>query len=239
MEQLIKRYIEAHRLAWSETTAKSEASRLSSIQGWIKEDPALAFETLSKKYKPYTLKTTFIRISKFLDWAIENGLYQGPNNYSKFLKTHRNKLKHAYEKEQLNVTFQEARTLLANIKSDEVRRKAEQMLTSGLRISEAFGGLQDDGTVKGKGSKVRPYFGRHSEDSTRSISKTQFRRELKKAGLKPHTLRKLFATQLVNSGMPLQDVMRVMGWSSVETAKSYLQCQKDDAIMNEVQRIVG
>jgi integrase len=238
-KELIKQYLEAHRLAWSSSTLKSEASRLHSLRGWVKVDPALTFEQLSPKYKPYTVKTMFVRMAKLWDWAIQEEKLSAPNPYAKFLKTHRNLFKNAYKKERLDVTFEEARKLLESIRNDAARRKAEQMLTSGLRISEAFGGIQEDGTVIGKGNKSRPYFGRHYKDDEQKISAEQFRRHLRALGLKPHTLRKLFATKLVDSGMPLQDVMHIMGWSSLETARSYLQTKKDEVLANQIKGILN
>jgi len=55
-------------------------------------------------------------------------------------------------------------------------------------------------------------------------------------GLTPHSLRKLFATKLVTSGMTLPDVCNVMGWSSMQTAMSYLQVSNETKLEDQIKR---
>jgi len=145
------------------------------------------------------------------------------------MKLNANLFKHAYTKEQLNVTFQEAAVLIASIENTDVREKAKRLLTGGLRYTESF--TEHEGQVIGKGSKPRKIFAPEGVGSiTFNQSYTTFRRELKKLGLKPHTLRKLFANMLVEQGAGEMDLLKAMGWESIQTAASYLQAKRDEQL---------
>jgi integrase len=92
--------------------------------------------------------------------------------------------------------------------------------------------------VRGKGGKERILFGDGS--AFRNINLNTLRRELKKVGLKPHSLRKLFVTRLAKRGdLTDADLCEVMGWESYETARSYIQPDRADVLANKIAAALG
>jgi integrase len=58
-----------------------------------------------------------------------------------------------------------------------------------------------------------------------------FRYHLNKVGLKPHTLRKLCASKLARQDkIKEQDLLKVFGWASMETASIYLQAKNNEEL---------
>jgi integrase len=181
-------------------------------------NPQQAYEDLKDIYKPYTLKTMFIRSGHFEQWLGKT------NEFKKWMRLHTNLFKHAYKSEELGITYDEAKERISTIRDKKVRDDCLALLSSGLRIAEI---TQISGSeVYGKGRKTRPYFGNHVFQS----SSNQIRTALKRIGLKPHSLRKLFATRLVEKGMKPQDLCKVMGWGSIQTAYRYLQPKSDSSL---------
>ena len=114
----------------------------------------------------------------------------------------------------------EARRLVNTI-PEPSRTKAMELLNTGLRLHEYE--KVSDGEVVGKGGKRRAVFGRVSKQSVRE---GRFRQDLARVGLTPHRLRKVFATHLGRQ-VDVFDLCAVMGWSSVETARSYVGGSED------------
>ncbi len=228
----IEEYIKAHALAWAPTSLKTERSRLESLlqlpYTQVMDDAESLYKELTKKYKPYTVKTIFIRLG---DYCAHFNL---KNPYREFLKSHRNLFKSAYTRESLHVDYAEALSRISRIKCPKVRDTAKAMLTSGLRSCEI--GRTDGITIVGKGNKIRPFLG---ENIPINIPKNTLWLALKKVGLKPHTLRKLFATRLLERGMDLHNVCQVMGWSNYNTAQYYLQPKKDDELRAFIKKAVA
>lgn len=219
MKDLIEPYLEAHETAWAESTYKSEKSRLNSISDRLDLTPKDLYQVLLKEgYKLYSIKTLFIRLSRIEKWG---GLKP---NFGQFLETHRNRFKHAYEKETLEINFNECSNLLNSVEYPEVRVLANGLLKTGLRISEAY--RVKDGQVIGKGGKPRKVYGRIEA----RVSQSTLRRKLKAVGLKPHMLRKLCATRLAEKGATPADLCKIFGWSSIKTAYQYLQPREDEKI---------
>jgi integrase len=227
--KLVDEYIESKAFAWSKTTQASERSRLRSVVELIDLQPAAAFTELRKAKAPYTVKTTFIRLGDFYDFLLTNKNKSGLNLFKLFVREHAQLFKNAYEKERLNVDYQEAKARIERIADPGSRAKALELLASGVRYAESFTAI--DGFITGKGGKRRKMFlpaGMHPTEFKRSYS--AFRKDLARVGLKPHTLRKLAATRFVEMGAREADLMQLMGWSSIATAASYLQCQKDEQL---------
>ena len=81
MEQLIDQYLNDHKLAWQESTQKSERARLNKISSILSqsEDPQFVYESVKEDLAPYALQTLFTRLNHFYTWMLEEGLRTGPN----------------------------------------------------------------------------------------------------------------------------------------------------------------
>ena len=223
MEQIIRKYLDDYKMAWSETTMQSETHRLLKLSPLLEtDDPAKVYGEIARSLKPYTIKTVFVRLSSFYQWMIDQGLRTGPNIYKAWMKKHRNLFKHAYDKEELDVSYEEAEARIASITDKAARDAAYYMLRTGMRISELS--TVSGNKVIGKGGKARKIY---YPAKKVIISSKRIRQALKKKGLKPHQLRKLCATRLVAKGATPADLCHVMGWSSIKTAYVYLQPQQD------------
>ena len=236
MKELIEQYIEHKSLSWSPSTVRSERYRLRRLIGHDVQDPRALFLKLRMEMKLYSLKTLFVRAGEFYQWLMDSGHVEGNQNVFKtFLKENAGAFKGVYAKEKVSVTFKEAREAIHGISDAEVRARALRLLTTGMRYSEAD--TEESGYIRGKGSKERRLFGNHQGGDAAAFSKSYstFRRYLKDVGLKPHTLRKLFASELVHNGVDVSDLQTIMGWSSMQTASSYLQPRKD----SELDKVVG
>jgi site-specific recombinase XerD len=234
MEKLIHSYLESKIGSWEQTTIRSEGHRLNKhAAAALSAGPAAYYQQLSTTAKPYTTKTIFTRIGEFVDWMIEHGHMEGPNSFKLFVKNNRKVFKNAYQKEQLDVTFAEAKERIEAIKDVELREKALQLLLTGARWSESF--TLKDGQVVGKGRKIRRLFNA-TEASWAKSYRTFLQRLKEETGLKPHSLRKLFATNLVEQGASEADLLKIMGWSSIITASSYLQSKKDSELELFIKR---
>lgn len=216
-------YLEAHESAWALTTWRSERSRLKSVAHVIKFGPEAVMKHLvDRGSKPYTIKTTFMRLAAFEKWRGNS------TQFSDYVKKHRNKFRHAYQREELEVTFDEALQRIRRL-DEPYRQLATAILSTGLRISETYSVCGD--RVVGKGGKTRRVYGTIEVTAPRST----FWRKLKAVGLKPHTLRKLLATRLSDKGATAADLCKVFGWSSIETAYQYLQPKEDAKLLEFIQ----
>jgi integrase len=228
METLINKYIESKKFAWSPNTLKSEQSRLISIKELLALEPLQLYLALEVKYKKYTLNITYIRVS-------ELHAFNGNNLYKEFMRTNARLFKNAKVKKQVPITFEEAQKRIEGLEDVEIKQLATLMLTTGLRIHEARK-YDGSGEVIGKGLKKRTVFS--NIKITNAPSYTTIHRALRKIGLAPHDLRKLAATKLADSGMRNVDLMEVMGWTSMETAASYLQTSTKKQLEEQVKQIL-
>lgn len=242
VEQYIKAKIQG---GWAESTAKDERYRLSAIDPKYIMDAQKMFTYLSKERKlsKYSLQTTFIRITDFFEWAMEESHLKSPYNiYRKFRKEKGALFKNHYEPERIDITFDEAMEKIKSIDDPEIRGKAYHLLATGARWKESLSVDKDGFTVTKGGRKRKLFVAKTLERLIKpdfSRNYTTFLRGLASVGLKPHTLRKLAATQLVRQGVDLSDLKEIMGWKSIQTANSYLQPQKEDKlqeIMNKALR---
>lgn len=223
MNAWIEEYLKDHESAWARTTLLSEKARLMKVAHLLGGTPAEIHKSLqSARKKPYTIKTTFIRLVAMETWALETGRSTS-TEFRLYMKKHRNKFKHAYQKEEIRITEQEARERLSKL-TGPARDMAVGMLNSGVRLSEVYT-LKDD-VVIGKGGKPRKIFARIESVAPRS----ELCRQLKAVGLKSHTLRKLCATKMVDNGASAADLCKVFGWSSIQTAYQYLQAKDDERL---------
>lgn len=218
MREHIEAYLKDHETAWAESTIKSESSRLRRLSNVLDNSPQDLFAILSKQgKKAYTIKTTFIRLVDLERWA------KLEPRYANYMEKHERRFRHLYEKEEIEITFEEAKRRIMELEGKS-RQHALGLLQCGVRLTESYN--VTDGRVVGKGGKVRKVYGTIKETEAKST----FARKLKAVGLKPHTLRKLCATRLAEKGATPADLCKIFGWSSIETAYQYLQSKEDSKL---------
>jgi len=236
MIQYIDAYIQSKKHSWSDTTKKSERARLSSLKESINLDPTTLYESLVKLgKKPYSIKTTFLRLKSFYDYLIDTGARTAPNLYQTFINENRRVFKYAYDRKPVQMSFDEGVKRIKNISDNACRRKALEIIGSGLRLSEYRAVDRDNGRVRGKGGKLRKISIPEITGAEYLKSDTTFRRELARVGLRPHDLRKLFATRLLQEGVNIVDVARVLGHSSITTTEKYIQDSNSDSLHQQIQ----
>lgn len=216
----IDAYINSKKLAWSQATITSERSRLKTHAKALESDDASAVyqQLLDNGYKPYTIKTMFVRFSAYLQWSKKNDIFGA------FLEQNSRLFKSAYVKDKVPVTYGDVIKYIDSIQDGTVREHLRFLIRSGVRISESY---STGDMVIGKGNKTRKVF---VAAPTLRASKTALKRALAPLGISPHDLRKLCATRLVERGASPQDLCYVMGWSDIKTAYNYLQPKKDEEI---------
>jgi len=225
----VLKYIESKNLAWSDTTKRSEGYRLRKHARALSMAPKEYYDLVVNDYKPYALKTLFIRLSEYELFA------RHTTKYKEFLKSHARLFKHAYKKELLNVTFTEALARIETIGNADHKAIASYLLRSGLRYSELR--AVHNGFIRGKGGKQRPLFlNSVPSNAWKSVTYNSFYKSMCLVGLKPHTLRKLFVTRILESGLALKDVAYIAGHSSIETTMRYAQPKDDATLTNQVTK---
>ena len=232
MDSLIDVYLEDHESAWAASTWKSEKARLNALRGKLNGKPEDLHKWLKEQgYKPYGIKTIFIRLCSMESWCRKtNRISKTP--FTDYVHRHANRFKHAYKKEDIQITYNEALRRIDLSLAEPHRSMALSLLRTGLRLSEAY--KVSNGMVTGKGEKTRKVYG----TIEMTASKHSLSRKLKAIGLKPHTLRKLCATRLAEKGASAADLCKVFGWSSITTSYQYLQAKDDErlaALMEESQ----
>lgn len=228
----IDSYIKDHELSWAPSTLKSERHRLYSVAEFLDGDATRLWNNL-EYLKPYSRLTTWTRVVDFWSWLNPNEV----NPYETFRKKNARLFRYVYRPREVGVSFQEAVERINRIPNDCDRRRALSMLSSGERYSEAI--QNSSGQVIGKGAKPRKVFRSGSSETSINRSYSSLRRSLNQVGLNPHSLRKICATRLAEEGMNEADLMKVMGWSSIVTAKAYLQPKRENeirAIFNRLHR---
>lgn len=225
----IDQYVESKRYAWSEATSASVRARLNSVAEWINGDAVQLWDKLSN-LAPYSKSTTWIAVMGF--WDVHSKL---ANPYRVWRKQNARQFKHVYERKPARYSYSEVKQRLSLIKNNHIRDRAFKMLSAGLRYCES--GQGDGDTVRGKGSKVRRIYAVSVSVPADTIGYQKFRRALKAVGLKSHDLRKAFATALYEKGANEFEMCEIMGWESIETAKSYIKVNtnKMEELVRKVQ----
>jgi integrase len=185
------------------------------------------FKILSQRSRKLSgIKLVLIRLASVETWAASQGRGESLYGYRDFLKRHRNRFKHAYVKEDIKITYDEAVERIGRL-TGSYKDAAMTILSNGIRISEIL--TIQDGWVTGKGGKRRQLYGKiYIGKSVPSVS--HLSAKLRAVGLKPHTLRKLCATRMANKGATAADLCQVFGWSKLDTAYHYLQARGDDKL---------
>lgn len=225
-KEIVERFIASKSYAWSESTKRNEAARLGKVADAITGDPVDLIQELQGKAS-YTFVSIFNRVIQAWDFAHPTS----SNPYLKFKQENSRLFRNYYQRKAVDLNFEEARERLQDITCRETYAKAMDLLFTGMRFSESQ--EEQDGYIVGKGGKLRKVFRpSHTKPVKYSKHYTTFNRELSKVGLSAHMLRKLAATRLVELGLKEHDLLKVMGWSNLDTAKFYLQPKQDEEIGN-------
>jgi integrase len=225
ISSLIDAYLEDRKLAWAPSTLKSERYRLVAVAEAMDGKAETLWDALAS-YKPYARATTWTRITDFWAWGLAAGHFTGANQYEQFRKKNALQFKNVYQRRTPTISFEAAQQAVAQIANEQSRAKAMQLLQGGLRYTESLS--LAGGSVVGKGGKRRDVYS--SETPNFKHTYDTFRRHLAAVGLKPHDLRKLFATGLVAAGANEFQLCEVMGWASIATASSYISNNKSELL---------
>lgn len=236
MDQLLIKYLNDKKHAWAPTTLRSEASRLKAIVRFTDTSAENLWELLIDTQSPYTRVTTWTRMINFYQYLLDENLRSGENKFEKFRRKNARMFKNVYETRVPKIAFEEAVKRIKTLPTNE-RHLANQIICTGERLSESIQPLLKNEQVIGKGSKRRHTFRPEASGQPNKSNKSSFRRALATIGLKPHDLRKLFATRLVALGAKEADLLKAMGWSSMETAKRYLQPKSDKELEEMFKKV--
>ncbi len=240
MSKHIKDYIDSKRGVWSDTTIRSESYRLKGLEdrGLLKltlTGAELLKQLKDSDLKPYAQKTALVRIADY------RSFHNGNDTLKTYIsKDARNALRStAYRPDRnVGVDLQDIKDRISRVDDLEARAALYALLSSGRRASE-LSSTTSDGTIIGKGNKARALYGAAPAATVSTVSYARIYRAARSVGLKPHTLRKAAATALVRAGFKAPELMEVMGWSSMQTAASYLQPIEQEELNNKVKAILG
>lgn len=208
------KYLRAKKNSWAASTRRSERHRMKVLLRAIEDSGDLGaegvFKALSHHLSPYSLNTYMVRYAAWQSWA-------GNTEPKRWMDENRNHFKYSYERKIPLIGLQKAKELIGKVKDEEVKKAALLILSTGMRTCELK--TFDGSTVVGKGSKRRKIF---TDKKPISVEYSRLYWELKKVGLKPHDLRKIYATEVVKRGATQWELLDIMGWSNVQTATSYV-----------------
>jgi integrase len=227
MSALVTKYLEDKQTVWAPSTRSSERHRLSSVVHALDGNAKTLWGAL-QHLRPYARVTSWVRVTDFYQWCLDEGHLTGLNIYAAFRKKNPQLFRNAYTPTKPSITYEEAKARISTISNEAVRTYALRLLEGGLRFHEAP--LVENGRVCGKGRKTREVF----VQGVAPVAYHQVRRALAKVGLKPHMLRKLFLTRLTQLGANPFELCQVAGWSSVQTAQSYISNNN-----GRIQRLVS
>lgn len=223
-------YLNSKINSWSYATYKAEASRLASIPEELLEEPAKLYQHfVAQGYKPYTIKTLFVRASQLAE-------FHGCLKVKRFMRDNARLFKYTYQPKKPVLTFEQAREAIAKIADATVRGAALGLLTSGLRISEAQQCSRAQGTVVGKGGASRTTVA--SQPLAKEMVR-KLRKELLTFDLTPHMLRKLAATRVAELGGREADLLAIFGWRSAQVASYYVQSTRSAELLTRLNEEAG
>lgn len=236
LQLMLDKYLQDNKDRLAKVTLKNRELRLRKAIKSIElavEEPSSFFELVKDDYKAYTLKTLMLEISNWYKWAVREG-YRSENLWSKEVAKRAQYFKNSYQPKEIGLTYDEMVSRINKIPDNKIKEAARELLGSGLRAQEIR--AINAGQTTGKGGKVRKFYG--DQRKFEGVSIHQIRRALKKVDLTPHDLRKMFATRLARSGK-FDDVTlcKIMGWSSFNTARSYLQPDVDSEIKSKLEEL--
>lgn len=236
--EMIEKYIESKRRAWSQTTLRSERHRLRGLAAAsaINGDPETLWRHLEAHSAPYARVTAWTRVGSFWQWAIEKGHVTNARNlYPEFRRENARLFRNTYQRKMPEITLAEARERVEMVKNPEARELGQEFLSSGVRWIDRE--RQTGDVVEGKGGKRRRVATHRTNGP--AITYRAFLRAMKPTGIKPHDLRKIVATHLCKDGMNPADLCKVMGWNRFSTGESYIAAAKESELIARVKKALG
>jgi len=232
-------YLKSRDLSWSESTKRSERSRLLSIISYlVPHHPEILWKAI-EHFSPYTRTTYWTRVVVFVDWAIRNERMQSPNSYKIFKDENRRLFKYVYQRKFPTITFEEAKERIQNISDQAIKRKALEILYSGLRWKESFTYCSSTSSICGKGNKPRIIYKPEIPGPDYKKSYATFLRAIKRIGIKPHDLRKLAATFFYKQGLDEFTLLSIMGWEKLDTARAYIKPTSIEEVKTILEKIAA
>jgi integrase len=236
INELMELYLADKLLAWAPSTLKSERYRLQAVALHLNGNADALWQSI-KDNGAYSRLTTWVRVTDFYQWCLDEGKLTGGNPYRAFRKKNARLFKNCYEKHVPTLSFDDAKVRIESLADASIRRRALEILFSGMRWAES--GKHENGSVVGKGSKRRDVFVPEIQGPEFTGCYETFRLALATVGMKPHDLRKLFLNRLVEMGANEFQLTQVAGWSSIATASSYIKVSSSatKALVNQLQGV--
>lgn len=230
MVDYIAEYIASHSPAWSATTQRGERARLNAVlvdpsgsSPMDKTPEEMWGHLLAVGMAPYSRLTTWVRLSHFYDWLLAKGYRTGVNGFKAFRQANPKFFKNVYVKKHPKINLRTAKLLIGQLQ-EPYRQIASFMLLTGCRFSEVA--TYKDGFVLGKGNKQRRVYNVDTAVEV-NVSHWDFWKALSQVGLKPHDLRKISLSELVRNDINAFELKAVAGWSSLQTAESYIAVNEE------------
>ena len=222
VQAIVRPYLDSRLGIWAAATLRSEAARLKTAAALVDGVPVEEAWRRLSGLGAYSRVTTWNRLSTLVGWARDNNLWPGLNTFQAFRQSNPLLFRAAYKRRPAEVEYSEVSARIERIVNPIVRDAARVILRNGLRSAEL--GTLKDGRVIGKGGKERevlwPAVLEHD------VTYSQLWTALRLVGLKPHDLRKAMASELVAKGCDEHDLLKIMGWTSYETARCYVAPKK-------------
>lgn len=231
--QHVPKYLKSQATLWSPTTLKSTASRLNTIANLQLQAPYAVYNKLNElQYNPYTIKTMFGIIAKYIDWCVENKYVQ-ENRFSKWIKENSQVFRNVYQDKYTTMTYTGFVEEFNNCSLD-MRLPLALLGFAGCRISELH--TYDGKTVLGKGGKRRLVFLPTNLIIPKRIALPIhiIRRRLKYC---PHEYRKLAADTWFKNKIDLKTVQTLLGHVSINTTQRYLRPMQNKEIQGTLNNL--
>lgn len=230
-QKKIDKYLESKQYSWAPSTLKKAGYSLHK-HGWrvFEQKPEEAYVTLRDEIQPYTLRTVFVYLAGLATYCGKEAY----KDYIEFPKTHANLFKNAYSNKAELLSERTSKLLHDTDVDPDVAMVVDTLINTGMRISEVY--TYSNGYVIGKGGKMRKVYGEVKLPAVLP-SYHKVYRALKARGFKPHDLRKIFLTRLLQGGIDIHDVAHIAGHSSIQTTMRYLIPSTDEALTIKVKDI--
>lgn len=230
-------YLKEKELSWSPKTVKTVRATISMLLPYINGNARRLWDRLEETRKPYSRVSAWGNVCSFWDYL--QGETNEENPYRSF--RHRNnrlfKNKYVRRTEALSVT-DATKLIEEKVKDPGIKRKALELLQTGMRFSESL--TFKDGMITGKNDLVRAVFLPQIEGPEFTISYHTFWKTLKReTGLKPHDLRKSFLNSVVKDEKAnVFELTQMAGWKNLETGRSYINVSSSrvEEIFRSIQK---
>lgn len=220
MLELIEAYLKDKELAWAEKTKLNVGCTLRKLAPHLTGDPGVLWGYLVENQAPYTRVITWGKVCQFWDFA-----RPGVNPYREFRSKNKRLFIDQYVRRPATETVDDALGKINSIEDPAIRRKALELLHSGMRWSESF--TLKNGFIVGKGGLQREVFLPNIKGPEYTGSYSTFLRALKDVGLKTHSLRKIRLTKCANDGATMFELQAIAGWKGLSSASSYIGVRRE------------